>query len=157
MILRRARRDDVPAIVALLQDDFLGAGREVPKGAPLPDAYYAAFEEIDGDPRGELVVAEEDGAVIGTMHLTLLPHLSSQGSRSLQLENVHVAARHRSKGIGRTMIEWALERARLRGCARVQLTSNKLRKDAHRFYERLGFVATSEGMKLALSARPRGF
>ena len=150
MIVRRARRDDVPAIVALLQDDFLGATREVPKGVPLPESYYAAFEEIDADPRGELVVAEEDGRVIGTLHATLLIHLGSRGAKSLLLENVHVASGRRSKGIGKAMIEWAVERARLRGCARVQLTSNKLRKDAHRFYERLGFKASHEGMKLAL-------
>lgn len=150
MILRRARRDDVPAIVSLLQDDFLGASREVPKGAPLPESYYAAFEEIDADPRCELVVAEEDGRVIGTFQATLLVHLGSRGAKSLNLENVHVAADQRSKGIGKSMIEWAIERARLQGCARVQLTTNKLRKDAHRFYERLGFKASHEGMKLAL-------
>jgi len=149
VILRRARREDVPAIVGLLQDDFLGAAREAPKGAPLPESYYAAFDEIEADPRAELVVAEEDGAVVGTMHLTVLPHLSAKGSRSLQLENVHVASSRRSKGIGKALIEWALERARLQGCARVQLTSNKLRKDAHRFYARLGFVASHEGMKRA--------
>jgi GNAT superfamily N-acetyltransferase len=154
VILRRARRDDVPAIVALLQDDFLGATRETPKGATLPESYFLAFEEIDRDPRAELVVAEEDGAIVGTMHLTVLPHLSSKGSRSLQLENVHVAASRRSKGLGRRMIDWAVERARREGCARVQLTTNKLRKDAHRFYERLGFVASHEGMKRALSLAP---
>ncbi len=100
MILRRARRDDVPAIVALFQDDFLGAGREVPKGAPLPESYYAAFDEIDADPRCELVVAEEDGRVVGTMQATLLTHLGSRGAKSLQLENVHVSAALRSRGIG---------------------------------------------------------
>lgn len=150
MIIRRARREDVPAIVALFQDDFLGAAREVPKGAPLAESYYAAFDEIDADPRCELIVAEEDGRVAGTLHATLLVHLGFRGARSLQLENVHVAAALRSRGIGRLMMEWAIARARAQGCARVQLTTNKLRKDAHRFYERLGFVASHEGMKLAL-------
>ena len=150
MIIRRARRDDVPAIVALFQDDFLGAAREVPKGAPLPDSYFAAFDAIDSDPRCDLVVAEEDGRVVGTLQATLLVHLGSQGAKSLQLENVHVAAARRSRGVGRFMLEWALERARLQGCARVQLTTNKRRKDAHRFYERLGFAASHEGMKLVL-------
>jgi GNAT superfamily N-acetyltransferase len=84
------------------------------------------------------------------MQATLLVHLGSRGAKSLQLENVHVAAALRSRGIGRLMLEWAIERARLQGCARVQLTTNKLRKDAHRFYERLGFVASHEGMKLPL-------
>ena len=142
--------DDVPAIVALLQDDFLGASREVPKGAPLPETYYAAFDEIDADPRCELMVAEEDGLVIGTLHATVLVHLGSRGAKSLQLENVHVADGRRSKGTGKLLLDWAIERARLLGCARVQLTTNKLRKDAHRFYERLGFAASHEGMKLAL-------
>jgi GNAT superfamily N-acetyltransferase len=150
VILRRARRDDVPAIVALFQDDFLGAAREVPKGAPLPGAYYSAFDEIDADPRCELVVAEEDGRVVGTMQATLLVHLGSRGAKSLQLENVHVSAALRSRGIGRLMMDWAIGRARAQACARVQLTTHKSRKDAHRFYERLGFVASHEGMKLAL-------
>lgn len=150
MILRRAGRADVPAIVALFQDDFLGSGREVPKGAPLAESYYAAFDEIDADPRCELVVAEEDGRVVGTMQATVLVHLGSRGAKSLQLENVHVSASHRSRGIGARMMAFAVERAKARGCARVQLTTNKRRKDAHRFYERLGFVASHEGMKLAL-------
>lgn len=150
MILRRARREDVAAIVALFQDDFLGASREIPKGAPLAESYYSAFEEIDADPRCELVVAEEDGRVIGTLQATLLVHLGSRGAKSLNLENVHVASSRRSRGIGAQMIAYAVERAKARGCARVQLTTNKLRKDAHRFYARLGFVASHEGMKLAL-------
>jgi N-acetylglutamate synthase-like GNAT family acetyltransferase len=150
VILRRARRDDVPAIVSLLQEDFLGATREVPQGSPLPASYAAAFEEIDADPRCELVVAEEEGEIIGTFQLTVLTHLSSKGSKSLQIENVHVSAAKRSRGTGRLMMEWAIARARAAKCSRVQLTTNKLRKDAHRFYERLGFVASHEGMKLAL-------
>jgi GNAT superfamily N-acetyltransferase len=150
VIVRRARREDVPAIVALFQEDFLGASREAPKGAPLPQTYYAAFDEIDADPRCELAVAEEDGLVIGTLQATVLVHLGSRGAKSLQLENVHVAAGRRSRGVGKFMLEWAVERARILGCARVQLTTNKLRKDAHRFYERLGFKASHEGMKLSL-------
>jgi GNAT superfamily N-acetyltransferase len=150
VILRRARREDLPAIVALLQEDSLGAARESPKGAPLPASYAAAFEEIGADPRCELVVGEEDGAVVGSMQLTTLTHLSFQGARCLQLENVHVAAARRSQGIGRRMLEWAIARARAQGCVRVQLTTNKLRKDAHRFYARLGFVASHEGLKLSL-------
>jgi N-acetylglutamate synthase-like GNAT family acetyltransferase len=150
MILRRARRADVPAIVALLQDDFLGATRETPKGQALPESYSAAFDEIDGDRRCELMVAEDEGLVVGTFHLTVLTHISFKGSKSLQIENVHVGAARRSHGVGRLMMEWAIARARELGCDRVQLTTNKLRKDAHRFYERLGFRATHEGMKLPL-------
>ena len=151
MILRRARREDVPAIVGLLQDDFLGATRESPKGAALPDSYYAAFDAIERDPNVELVVAEAEGRVVGTFQMTILTHMSFRGSRSAQLENVHVAADRRGRGAGREMMEWAIARARQKSCARVQLTTNKARKDAHRFYERLGFRATHEGMKLALT------
>lgn len=151
MILRRARREDVAAIVALLQEDVLGASRESPKGEPLPASYFAAFEEIERDPRSELVVAEEGGRVVGCFQLTTLTHLSFRGSKSLQIENVHVTPALRSRGIGKRMMEWAIARAREQGCSWVQLTTNKARKDAHRFYERLGFKATHEGMKLALA------
>ncbi len=150
MIFRRARREDVPAIVALLQEDFLGSEREAKKGEPLPASYAAAFDEIDRDPRCELIVAEDEDAVIGVCQLTVLTYLSYKGSKSLLVENVHVAASRRSGGIGRLMMERAIARARELGCTRVQLTTNKLRKDAHRFYERLGFVPSHEGMKLAL-------
>jgi GNAT superfamily N-acetyltransferase len=150
VIVRRARRADVPAIVGLLQDDSLGSTREAPKGAPLPDSYFAAFDAIDRDRNSELVVAEEGGRVVGSFQMTILTHLSYRGSRSAQLENVHVAAGQRGRGVGREMIAWAIARARRLGCARVQLTTNKIRKDAHRFYERLGFRSTHEGMKLIL-------
>ena len=137
-------------MVALLQDDFLGAKRETPKGSPLDSSYAEAFDEIDLDPRAELMVAEEEGIIVGMFQLTALRHLSFRGSKSLQIENVHVASGRRSRGTGRIMMQWAIERARVLGCSRVQLTTNKLRADAHRFYARLGFVASHEGMKLAL-------
>ncbi len=151
MILRRARREDVPAIVALFQEDFLGAERESPKGAPLPDSYAAAFDAIDRNPDVELMVAEDAGRVIGGLQLTVLTYLSFCGGRAGLIENVHVAASHRNRGVGRALMERALARAREKGCARVHLTTNKARADARRFYERLGFQATHEGMKRALA------
>jgi len=148
--LRRARREDVAAIVTLLQEDSLGAARESPRGEALPDSYYAAFEAIDRDPHVELTVAEDGGRVVGCFQLTFLDYLSYRGSRAALVENVHVAAASRNRGVGRAMMERAIARAREEGCSRVSLTTNKARKDARRFYERLGFRATHVGMKLAL-------
>lgn len=146
---RRAVRDDVPAIVHLLADDPLGAMREADVD-PLPSSYYAAFEAIDQDPNQELVVAVANGRVIGVLQLTFIPSLTYQGSWRAQIEGVRVAADRRSAGIGQRMIAWCIERARQRGCEMVQLTSNKSRAGAIRFYERLGFVASHEGLKLRL-------
>jgi ribosomal protein S18 acetylase RimI-like enzyme len=150
VILRRARREDVPAIVGLLQEDFLGAERETPKGEPLPDSYAAAFDAIDRNPDVELTVAEDGGKVLGCFQSTVLTYLSYRGSKALLIENVHVAESARNKGVGREMMLAAIARAKETGCSRAQLTTNKKRADAHRFYERLGFRATHEGMKLTL-------
>lgn len=145
--LRRARREDLPAIVALYADDTLGATRETPDElAP----YEAAFAVIDADARQELMVAELDGRIVGTLQLTYIPQLSYRGQTVAQVEAVRVASGLRSRGLGRKMMEWAIARARAAGCRRLQLTSNKSRTDAHRFYERLGFARSHEGMKLAL-------
>lgn len=146
VIFRDARREDVPAIVALLADDHLGAGRET----GLDDAYWQAFEQIAADPRNRLVVAEADGQVVGTLQLTLLPGLSRHGMLRAQIEAVRVAAQQRGQGLGHAMIEWAIGQARERGCGLVQLTSDKRRLDAVRFYESLGFTASHEGLKLPL-------
>jgi GNAT superfamily N-acetyltransferase len=147
MLLRRARRQDVAAIVALYADDVLGAARETPDAL---DRYYAAFDELVGDANQELIVAERDGVVVGTLQLTYLRHLSHGGSRVAQIEAVRVAAALRGGGLGAEMMRWAIARARAAGCVRVQLTSNKDRVDAHRFYERLGFSRSHEGFKLYL-------
>ena len=146
VIFRDARREDVPAIVALLADDVLGAGRE----AAPDEAYLAAFEQVQSDPRSTLIVAEEDGQVAGTLQLSLLPGLSRHGMLRAQIEGVRVAAPHRGQGLGRAMIEWAIGQAREHGCGLVQLTSDKRRHDAVRFYESLGFTASHEGLKLPL-------
>ena len=146
VIFRDARREDVPAIVALLADDVLGAGRESAAG----EAYQAAFEQVQADPRSRLIVAEEDGQVVGTLQLSMLPGLSRQGMLRAQIEAVRVAASQRGRGLGREMIEWAIGQAREHGCGLVQLTSDKRRRDAIRFYESLGFTASHEGLKLPL-------
>ncbi len=143
---RDARREDVPAIVALLADDVLGAGRE----AAVDEAYLVAFEQVQADPRSRLIVAEASGQVAGTLQLSMLPGLSRHGMLRAQVEGVRVAAPHRGQGLGRAMIEWATEQAREHGCGLVQLTSDKRRPDAVRFYESLGFTASHEGLKLPL-------
>ena len=146
VIFRDARREDVPEIVALLADDALGAGRE----GDLDDAYWAAFELVAADPRNRLAVAEVNGTVAGTLQLTLIPGLSRHGMLRAQIEGVRVAAEYRGHGLGRQMIQWAIIEARRAGSGMVQLTSDKQRADAIRFYESLGFTASHEGLKLAL-------
>lgn len=141
------RAGDVAAIVDLLADDPLGATRESP-GDP---AYATAFAEIDADPRQYLTVAVTGGdEVVGTLQLTFIPGLSRRGATRVLIEAVRVRADQRGAGLGRRLAEWAIETARARGAAMVQLTTDASRVDAHRFYERLGFVASHVGMKLAL-------
>jgi GNAT superfamily N-acetyltransferase len=147
VIFRDARRADVPAIVALLADDPLGGGRET-VGEDVDEAYWRAFEAIDADPRNALIVADRDGEVVGTMQLTFLPGLSRRGAERAQIEGVRVRADQRGARLGRQMIEWAIDQAREHGCALVQLTTDKSRTEAHRFYTSLGFRATHEGLKL---------
>lgn len=154
-LFRPATEDDVAAIVALLADDGLGRGRENPS-LPLDRRYLDAFAALDADPNQLLVVAERDGAVTGCLQLTFIPGLSRLGMWRGQIEAVRVAASERGTGLGGAMVEWAIERCRERGCGLVQLTTDKTRADAHRFYERLGFVASHEGMKLSLAPPPAG-
>jgi GNAT superfamily N-acetyltransferase len=155
LAIRRASRADLPAIVHLLADDPLGVEREADV-SPLPGTYYAAFDAIDADRNQELVVVEADGGVIAVLQLTFIPYLTYQGSWRALIEGVRVAADRRSSGIGRRLIGWCIERARQRGCRMVQLTSNKSRAGAIRFYESLGFVASHEGLKLHLQAGDDG-
>jgi GNAT superfamily N-acetyltransferase len=149
LAFRRARRGDLPAIVHLLADDPLGAQREADTW-PLPASYGAAFDAIDADPNQELVVAECGDAVVGVLQLTFIPSLTYRGGWRALIEGVRVAAALRSAGVGQRLFEWAIARARERGCHLLQLTSDKARPDAIRFYERLGFVASHEGLKLPL-------
>ncbi|HLH45982.1 MAG TPA: GNAT family N-acetyltransferase [Acidimicrobiales bacterium] len=148
--VRRARRSDVPAIVALIADDPLGRTRDGADGPGGLGPYLAGFERVAADPNQLLVVAVAAGEVVGTLQLSLLPGVARRGAVRAQIEAVRIGAGHRSHGLGGALVRWAVEEARRRGCALVQLTSDKRRPDAHRFYERLGFVATHEGFKLDL-------
>lgn len=152
LTFRYATRDDLPDMVRLLADDPLGARRERYE-SPLPPSYAQAFEAIAADANNELVVAELDGAVIGMLQLTFIPYLTYQGGWRALIEGVRIDTRHRSEGLGRVFFEWAIARARQRGCHMIQLTTDKTRPEAKRFYESLGFVATHEGMKLHLDVR----
>lgn len=146
-MIRRGVAGDVPAIVALLADDVLGATRETPDDlAP----YLDAFAAVDADPHQRLVVAEAAGGVIGTLQLTITPGLSRLGATRATIEGVRVARGERGTGIGRRLFAWAIEEARRSGCALVQLTTDRTRDDAHRFYASLGFEATHLGLKLRL-------
>jgi ribosomal protein S18 acetylase RimI-like enzyme len=150
---RAARRSDLPDIVRMLADDALGATREE-NASPLPPSYYDAFDAIDRDPNNELVVAEIDGKVVGVLQLTFIPGISHRGSWRAQVEGVRVDSAMRSSGIGRRLLAWSIERAKERGCRMLQLTSDKSRADAIRFYQSLGFVASHEGMKLQVTGAP---
>ena len=149
IIFRIARQTDVPSIVRLLADDELGNLRERYED-PIPKSYYAAYKLIDKDPNHELIVAELNGKVIGTLHLMFLPSLSFQGGLRAQVESVRVDTRYQNQGIGSQMMKWIMERAKVRAAHIVQITTHKSRADAHRFYERLGFKGTHLGMKLSL-------
>jgi len=146
---RVASSDDLPAIVRLLADDFLGQQRE-DLSEPLNENYLKAFREIEADPNNELIVAELDGKVNGTLQLVVTPSLSYRGSKRSIVESVRVDSSLRGKGIGRKMMLWAIERAKQRGCVSMHLTSHNDRTDAHRFYESLGFSKSHTGMKKAL-------
>lgn len=152
VIFRGATRADVPAILELLADDDIARSRQPESALPesVDAALWAAFEAIDADPRNELIVADEDGAVVGTCQLTFTPSLSRRGTERMTIEAVRVRGDLRGRGVGRAMMAWSLARARERGCGLVQLTTDKRRTDAHRFYAALGFEASHEGFKLAL-------
>jgi len=149
LTFRRARLSDLEVIVELLANDPLGARREACV-SPLPESYLQAFQAISADPNNELVVADLEGRVVGVLQLTFIPYLTYKGSWRALIEGVRVSETVRSAGIGRRMLGWAMERARERGCRLVQLTSDKSRIDAIRFYGSLGFTASHEGMKLDL-------
>ena len=146
---RAARSVDLPAIVAMLAQDPLGQNREK-ASLPLDRRYVDAFAAIEADPNQFLAVAVQGDTVVGTLQLTFIPGISRLGAWRGQIEAVRVAETHRSGGLGQRMFEWAIATCRDRGCVLVQLTTDKARPDAHRFYDRLGFVASHEGYKLAL-------
>lgn len=149
-LFREARRGDLPRLVEMLADDALGAKRERFED-PLPEPYLSAFEAIDSDPNQQLLVAESEGRVLATLQLSFLPGLSRLGSWRAQIEGVRVASEARGQGLGGALIEEAVRRSSERGCRLVQLTTDKQRPDALRFYESLGFTASHHGMKLPLT------
>ncbi|ESX07520.1 GNAT family N-acetyltransferase [Mesorhizobium sp. M0179] len=146
--IRRAEAADLPAIVAMLADDPLGRSRE-DATEPLAKAYRDAFAAIDADPNQLMT---DSGRVIGTLQISYLAGLSLQGALRGQIEAVRVAADRRGERLGQRLLEWAVEQCRERGCKIVQLTTNKSRQDAHRFYDRLGFKASHIGYKLELNS-----
>lgn len=148
-LIRRANRADVPEIVRLLADDPLGQTRETLTD-PLPESYYQAFEAIEADPNQFLAVVEQKGHIVGTFQISFLPGMSRKGAWRAQIEAVRIEHELRNQGLGRAAMEWIIEYARARGCALIQLTTDKTRKDAHRFYQRLGFISSHEGLKLKL-------
>lgn len=150
LVLRAAGADDLPAIVRLLADDQLGASRDGITDAADLQPYLRAFEVVDADPAHLLLVAADSEQVVATMQLSFIPGLARCGALRAQIEAVRVRQDYRSKGLGAALIDWAIGESRRRGCALVQLTTDKSRADAHRFYERLGFVASHEGLKLML-------
>ncbi len=148
MKIRKAVKKDLEAIVAMLADDPLGSQREDYR-VPLPAAYLQAFEAIVSDPNQELMVVEDkSGEVIGTFQLTFIPYLTYQGRCRAQIEAVRIRKDHRGAGLGRQMFQWAIKRAEEKGAHLLQLTTDKKRPEALKFYESLGFIASHEGMKL---------
>ncbi|MBA3692293.1 MAG: GNAT family N-acetyltransferase [Acidobacteria bacterium] len=146
---RQATRKDLSEIVRMLADDFLGTTRERYEN-PLPESYVKAFEEINADKNNELIVAEKDGKIVGTLQITFTPSISFQGGKRATVESVRVDDKYRGQGFGKELMKWAINRAREENCVAMQLTTNSDRKDAHRFYEDLGFKGTHLGMKLYL-------
>ena len=144
-----ASADDLAAIIALLADDEIGRTREI-FGSPPAQVYRDAFAAIESDPNQVLAVLVEENNVVGCLQLSFIPGLSRQGMWRGQIESVRVSSACRGKGYGRVLFSWAIDESRKRGCGLVQLTTDKARPDALRFYESLGFVASHEGMKLSL-------
>lgn len=148
MKFRQAARKDIPSIVKLIANDKLGQKRECYED-PLPRVYYEAFDKISADPNQELVVLEnDDGEIIGTLQLSFIQYLTYQGGIRAQVEAVRIRDDLRGSGVGRTLLEWAIGRAKERNAHLLQLTTDKQRPEAILFYEKLGFVASHEGMKI---------
>lgn len=144
---RIAERSDLETIVGMLADDNLGAQREA-FSLPLPDEYVNAFNTIAQDKNQELTVAELDGKVIGTFHLTFVQYLTYKGGLRAQIEAVRISSEYRGEGLGKKMFHYAIERTKSKGAHVLQLTTDKKRPEALNFYKSLGFTASHEGMKL---------
>ncbi len=148
MKFRKAIKEDIPKLVAMIADDALGQTRENFQD-PLPAVYYDAFQKIDSDPNQELIVIQDtDGSIIGTLQLSFIQYLTYQGGIRAQIEAVRIRKDKRGEGLGETLFKWAIERAKDRNAHLIQLTTDKKRPEALKFYEKLGFKASHEGMKL---------
>jgi GNAT superfamily N-acetyltransferase len=146
--IRQAEFNDLPAMVQLLAQDKLGEKREN-YTLPLPQSYVTAFEKIDSDSNQELVVLEnEKTEIVGTLQLTFIPYLTYRGGTRAQIEAVRIREDQRGKGLGKNLFNWAIQRAKDRGAHLLQLTTDKQRPEALKFYESLGFVASHEGVKM---------
>ncbi len=148
--IRLAVRSDVPQIVALLADDPLGSKREDFR-SPVPETYYRAFEKISNDANQKLIVAIDNAEVVGTLQLTFITYLTYQGGTRAQIEGVRIAKSYRGKGLGKQLVQWAIEQSRNAGAHVIQLTTDRQRPEALQFYENLGFIASHHGMKLHLA------
>lgn len=146
---RKATKNDIPNLVALLADDELGSQRE-DSSIPVNQRYLDSFDSIDKDPNNELTVVESNGELVGMLQLTFIPYLTHTGSWRCLIEGVRISRNYRGQGMGTRLINWSIERATEMKCSIVQLTSDKQRPDALRFYESLGFQATHEGFKLKI-------
>lgn len=150
LVYRAATADDLPFLVALIAEDDVSVIKLDDPSAPNAPHYEQALAAIAADPNQEMFIVEQDGAAVGTFQLTFIPGLMRKGMWRGLVESVHVSPEHRNKGIGKQMMRWAIERCRERGCGMLQLTSNKKRVDAHRFYRTLGFEQSHEGFKFFL-------
>ncbi|MED3786728.1 GNAT family N-acetyltransferase [Peribacillus frigoritolerans] len=146
---RNATAKDLSEIVRMLADDALGRERERYEN-PLPESYLKAFESIDADENNELIVACLGEEIVGVQQITFTPYITHQGGWRATIEGVRTASTEREKGIGSKLIQYAIDRAKKRDCKIIQFTTDKKREEALRFYERLGFKATHEGMKMKL-------
>jgi GNAT superfamily N-acetyltransferase len=149
LVFRKATEKDVPAIIALLADDILGASRET-TGAENYQKYLSAFRAVDADINQFLLVVEDGVQIVGTLQLTFIAGLSRGGQKRGLIEAVRIASDRRGEKIGEVMITWALEKCRRQGCGIVQLTTDKSRVEAHRFYDKLGFEPSHIGYKMKL-------
>lgn len=149
LVFRDAREDEIEKILAMLADDFLGKQRET---TAVTERHRQCFSQIDADPNQRLIVAQLDGAVVATLQLSFIPGLTYGGRWRAQIEAVRVDSAARGQGIGQAMVQWAVDQARERGCVLVQLTTDRRRDDALRFYEALGFTPSHHGMKLWLQS-----
>lgn len=147
MEIRRALGKDIADIVSLLADDELGTKRE-DNSNPLPESYYEAFKNIDRDENQWLIVAEEEGEIIGTAQLSLIPYMTYQGGIRCQIEAVRIKSSKRGSGLGEELFQWMINKARECGAHLIQLTTDKQRPDTLRFYQKMGFKSTHEGMKM---------